>query len=179
MEVNYVLVFIIVTIVAFVPLKKLLFVPPKETETNRKRRPIEPTPITDFFITTFFCLLVGGAVCLLCFIFSSKVYEIRDANQYDEKDYLLYYKDANEEWHIVVPFTNYLYNNSSRRVIATPIYYGSHRYKSQQEDDIEIFDSKVFKRIINKPEYIFETPPEVIRIKGHSKGTTRYMLSYE
>ena len=179
MEVNYVLVFIIVTIVAFMPLKKMLFAPPKETETNRKRRPIEPTPITDFFITTFFCLLAGGASCLLCFIISSKIYEIRDANQYDEKDYLFYYKDANEECHIVVPFTNYIYNNSNHRVKVTPVYYGSHRYKSHQENGTEIYNCNVFRRLINNPDYVFETPPEVIRIKGHSRGTTRYVLNYE
>lgn len=179
MEVNYVLVFIIVTIVAFVPLKKILFVPPKETETNRNRHQIKPIPMMDFLFTAFFSLLAGGAVCLFCFIFSSKVYEIKDASQYNEKDFFFYYKDANEECHLVVPFTNYIYNNSYRRVKVTPVYYGSHRYKSHQENDTEVYNSKVFRRVVNQPNYIFETPPEVIRIKGHSRGTTRYVLNYE
>lgn len=116
---------------------------------------------------------------MFCFLFSSRVYEIRDASQYNKKDYFLYYEDADEECHLVVPFTNYIYNDSYRIVKVTPIYYGFHQEKSLQENNPEIYNSKVFRRIINQPDYIFQTPPQIIRIKGHSRGTTRYLLNYE
>lgn len=156
----------------------MLFSNPNETDSNRKR-PTKPTPAIAFFFNLYLCSMAGGLVCLFCYVFSSKVYEINSASQYNENDYFLYYKDVNEKYHIVVPFTNYIYNNSNHRVKVTPVYYGSHRYKSHQENGTEIYNCNVFRRLINNPNYVFETPPEVIRVKGHSRGTTRYVLNYE
>lgn len=166
MEVNYIYVFIIATIIAIIYNRKEFFFTSQKPENEEEQ--MKSSFTEDLFLL---CCPIGLFTCLFCWIFSSNVIEIEDY-KYSESDYFIFYKDFNKNIHIIVPFTNYISNNSNKKLENIPICYGSHDIDDYQN---EYFEEYEFSRIRNKPEYFFETPPSSIRIKG--SGAVRYLLT--
>lgn len=161
MELNYLIIFIVTCIITSCI---ILYLTKEKFSFNYK------------YILWAFIISPGIAnfwICSLFYMFSSTVYEIKPNKEYKKSDYILYYKD-NKGVHIVVPFTNYLSNNSNREVIISPIAYGNYEQKQKNE----YFKIGEFKSLVNKPDYIFEEPPLMIRTKNRG-GVARYVLNYK
>lgn len=162
MEINYWIAFLVVFILVAVKLVKSA----KDFSWNNSE---------DVGYLVFgFPIMAGLFACLLLNCFSSAVFEIRDNKKHSENDYLFYYKDYNDEYHIVVPFTNYLSNASSREVKLSKVGYGKN--KNDKFNDI-YFAVGVFKSIDRKPDYYFTDPPRFVKAK--SSGAIRGIINYK
>ena len=116
----------------------------------------------------------SGIVCILCYFLSSSVFEIRDDKKYNRKDYLFYYKDFGGYYHMLVPFTNYLSNETNYKLKIYPIYYGSPKKMIEKE---LYYKPQEFTSLENTPDYIFREPPSSIRVKNKS-SYVKFVLEY-
>ena len=121
MEVNYVYIFITVTIIAIVCFMKCFKTYSKESTDNSQNY-----YLTDLLASSCCAVSIGLFVCLFFCIFSSKVYNIQAYNSYSDKKYFLYFKDSRNKYHIVIPFTNYINNESKHEVRISPVHYSSY-----------------------------------------------------
>lgn len=122
---------------------------------------------------TIFALMCAAPICIIFWIFSSTVYEIRDDYKYKKNDYILFYRNIDKKFYLVVPFTNYLSNESSRVVEYKSINYvkitpgqtkGQEYWeyiaRKQPDKILKTFQKGEFKRIASKPDYILEELPK-------------------
>jgi hypothetical protein len=162
MALNYWLVFIVTWIVTL-------------CITKRKNKGNSWAELSDvFWILIVGPLIKAGILCLLCGIFSSKVYEIKDNENYNANDYLFFYRDHQDQLHTLVPFTYYLSNESNKEVVIYPVYYGNTK---EMNEEITFYSPKTFSEAKNAPRYFFKEAPKRVRVKNKSKDV-RFILTY-
>ncbi|MBR5148065.1 MAG: hypothetical protein IKV15_02565 [Bacteroidaceae bacterium] len=127
------------------------------------------------FKDVFVCSISGPVIaCLFFLIFSSKIYIIKPYKEHSEEHYVLFYKDYKGRSHIVVPFTNYISNESNRNIKIYSVGYGTDKYKKYPTYH---YKRNEFTRIEEEPYYFFEEAPH--KIRSQSDGGRRNVLDYD